>query len=206
MEITDETIIFSKPSILYSPGHPKRPVNYNQTKVLENIIWIWNQIKDCFNPDDWYVLNLSPLKRFDNSELISALPHIINRASVAINPRVYRKGLKTRFYAALEHTDDTCYGDHLHCLVEVPGGLQEHQQRRLNSNLKSMQIFKGSSRSVNIRQLCPSGDFLDISKTLHYHCKQTNEHNDPYAYHKDNKTKFLLSQQVQKASARLGDY
>lgn len=189
MEITNETIIFGKPSILYIPGHPKRPVNYSQTKVLENIIWIWNQIKDGFNPDEWYVLNLSPLKRSDKSEIIKSLPHIINRASSAINPRANRKGLKTRFYASLEHTDDTCYGDHLHCLVEVPGGLQQHQEKRLKSNLKSMQIFKGSSRSVDIRQLCPSGDFIEVVRTLHYHCKQTNEHNDPYAIHKTNHQK-----------------
>lgn len=189
MEITYETIIFSKPSILYSPGHPKRPVDYNQTKVLENIIWIWNQIKDGFNSDDWYVLNLSPLKRYDKSILINALPHIINRTSAAINPRANRKGHKTRFYASLEHTDDTCFGDHLHCLLEVPGGLKQHQEKRLKSNLKSMQIFKNSSRSVNIRRLCPSGDFLDMSRTLHYHCKQTNECNDPYAIHKTNTQK-----------------
>jgi len=193
MEITNENIIFSKPSILYSPGHPKRPVNYNQTKVLDNIIWIWNQIKDSFNADVWYVLNLSPLKRFDKSDLIRSLPHIINRSSVAINPRTHRKGHKTRFYASLEHTDDSCYGDHLHCLLEVPGGLQRHQEQRLNRNLKSMQIFKDSSRSVSIRQLSPSGDFIDICKTLHYHCKQTTEFNDPYAYHKPtNKKKPVL--------------
>ena len=195
MEITNETIIFSQTSILYSPGHSKRPVNYNQTKVLDNIIWIWNQIKDGFHSDDWYVLNLSPLKRFDKSELLSALPHIINRTSVAINPRAHRKGHKTRFYASLEHTDDSCYGDHLHCLIEVPGGLKQHQERRLKSNLKSMQIFKDSSRAVSIRQLCPSGDFIDISKTLHYHCKQTTTSNDPYAYHKPtNKKKSVLSE------------
>jgi len=195
MEITNETIIFSKPSILYQPGHPKRPVNYNQTKVLENIIWIWNQIKDGFHSDDWYVLNLSPLKRFDKSELITALPHIINRTSTAINPRTARRGHKTRFYASLEHTDDSCYGDHLHCLVEVPGGLQRHQERKLKSNLKSMQIFQGSSRAVSIRQLCPSEDFIDISKTLHYHCKQTTNSYDPYAYHKtSHKKKPVLPQ------------
>ena len=195
MEITNETIIFSDPPILYSPGADKRPVNYNQTKVLDNIIWIWSQIKDGFNADDWYVLNLSPLKRFDKSEIIRALPHIINRSSVAINPRANRKGHKTRFYAALEHTDDSCYGDHLHCLLEVPGGLQQYQENRLNRNLKSMHIFKGSSKSVNIRQLCPSGDLIDIAKTLHYHCKQTTEFNDPYAYHKPtNEKKSVLSQ------------
>jgi len=195
MEITKELIIFSEPSVLYSPRHPKRPPNYNQTKVLDNIIWIWNQIKDGFNADDWYVLNLSPLKRFDNSELIRSLPHIINRASVAVNPRANRKGQKTRFYASLEHTDDSCYGDHLHCLIEVPGGLQRYQEQRLNRNLKSMQIFKDSSRSVKIRQLCPSGHFIDIAKTLHYHCKQTTEFNDPYAYHKPaNEKKPVLPQ------------
>jgi hypothetical protein len=193
MDISIDSLIFGESSMLYSPGHPKRPFNYDQTKVIENTIWIWNQIKRGFNPVDWYVLNLSPLKRFSSPDILNSLPDLVNRVSGAINSRAYRKGHKSRFYAALEHLDDECYGDHLHCLLEVPGGLTVVQERRLNHHIKAMRIFKDSSRAVNIRPLCPSGDFGEVVQTLHYHCKQTTNFNDPYAFHKTTKKRSILS-------------
>lgn len=184
MMITRELLISGNPQITYGPGHPKRPYNYDVDRVIGNTLWIWDQIKSGFDPCDWTVIDMSPGFKVGSPILLKSLPDLINRISGAINSKAYRKGWKTDVYAALEHIDESSYGDHFHCLVRIPGGLTKRQERTLKYQVKSMRIFKDVSRPVNIRPLCPSGSFLDVIRTLHYFSKQTNRTYDPYNHYK----------------------
>lgn len=183
MNIDYETLVSCNPQIIYGPGHPKRPFNYDVQEVIKKTIWLWKQIETDFNPDDWCVMHLSPGFKTTPMRLRNSLPDLINRVSGAINSSSYRKGWKTTVYAALEHIDEECHGYHFHCLVKTEGGLTKRQERTLKYQVKSMRIFNNVSRPVQIRKLCPSGSFLDVVRTLHYICKQTTKHYDPYAHH-----------------------
>jgi len=193
MNIDREILLSGNPRITYGLGHPKRPYNYDAEEVVKKTIWIWDQIKAGFNPEDWSVMHLSPNFKTSPMRLRNSLPDLINRASGAIDSNAYRKGWKTTIYAALEHIDEECDGYHFHCLVKTKGGLSKQKERTLKYQIKSMRIFNGVSQPVQIRKLCPSGSFLDVVRTLHYFCKQTTKLYDPYAHHiyKDNcKSKF----------------
>jgi len=183
MNIDYETLVSCDPQITYGLGHPKRPINYDVDEVIKKTIWLWKQIATDFNPDDWCVMHLSPGFKTTPIRLRNSLPDLINRVSGAINSSAYRKGWKTKVYAALEHIDEECDGYHFHCLVKTEGGLTKRQERTLIYQVKSMRIFNNASSPVQIRKLCPSGSFLDVVRTLHYICKQTTKHNDPFAHH-----------------------
>lgn len=183
MDITRELILNSDPPILY---YSNRPYGYCPEKVIDNMLWIWNKIKQDFKSCEWYVLNLSPKKSCSIDQLLQSIPHIVSRVSGVIDPKATRRGWTTPFYFSLERPDDNCYGEHFHCLLRGPGGISNHQTRTISRKLRQMKIFTNGSRSVNIRPLCPSGFMIqqDIMKTLHYHAKQSTLTNDPYAYHK----------------------
>lgn len=171
MNITYETLVNSS-------------IPYKTDRTIENTLWIWNQIKTDFNMNEWYIVHLSPLKRHDRVDLFEVHRFLVNSISGVIDSRAYRKGWKTRFYAALEGIDESFYGDHFHCLLHVPGGMDDQMEGRIKRKLNSMEIFRGSSRAVRIRPLCPSRTISDVIQTLHYLCKQTTQNHDPYAYYK----------------------
>ena len=168
MNIDYETLISGSPKITYGVGHPKRPYNYDAEEVIKKIMWLWEELKPDFNHNDWSVIHLSPNFKVSPIRLMNSLPDLTNRVSGAINPKAYRRGWKTKIYAALEHIDEECDGYHFHCLVKTEGGLTQRQERTLKYQVKSMRIFNNTSNPVKIRKLCPSGSFLDVMRTLHY--------------------------------------
>ena len=183
MNIDYETLVSYDPKITYGLGHPKRPFNYDVEEVIKKTIWLWKQIENDFNLEDWYVMHLSPGFKTTPIRLRNSLPDLINRVSGAINSSAYRKGWKTKIYAALEHIDEECDGYHFHCLVKTDGCLTKRQERTLKYQVKSMRIFNKVSTPVQIRKLCPSGSFLDAIRTLHYICKQATKHHNPFGHH-----------------------
>lgn len=159
-------------------------IPFKTERTIENTLWVWDQIKTDFQMNEWFSLTLSPLKKYGIDDLLQAIRPLVNRVSGVIDPRASRKGWRTQFLACIEQPHDSTFGDHLHCLMKVSGGLTPDQEQLVRRKIKSMEIFRESSRAVRIRPICPQGTFLDLIKTLHYSCKQTTQHYDPYAYYK----------------------
>ena len=163
----------------YYGNHPKRPLNYNRELALKNTRWIKEQVKEYEESHEFWTLDITPN---DRCILTPEFWKLIPGLSTRIKSAVTREQIRFPLIASIEQTDQTCLGEHLHCVFLVPNGIDiEPKITRIKSQIRKLSVVSEKSRSVNIRKLSSP---IDCLRRFHYMSKQTTEHYDPLHHHK----------------------
>lgn len=159
--------------------HPKRTLNYDRELALKNTRWIKEQLKEYEESHEFWTLDITPDDRcIMTPEFLKLIPGLSTRIKRAVT----RERIWFPFIASIEQTDQTCLGEHLHCVFLVPKGIDiEPKITKIKSQIRKLSVVSEKSRSVNIRKLSSP---LDRLRRFHYMSKQTTKLYDPLHHHK----------------------